>query len=79
MHAPSQAFDDWLTSTLMHPNDIRTELLAGWEQAPGARTAHPTAEHLIPLMVAAGASDSPGKKIYSELVLEAAVSGFGFD
>lgn len=75
----SRAFDDWLTSTLMQPGDIRTELLAGWEQAPAARTAHPTAEHLIPLMVAAGASDSPGEQIYSELVLEAAVSGFGFD
>ena len=76
---PSQAFDDWLTSTLMQPGDMRTKLLAGWAQAPGARIAHPTAEHLIPLMVAAGASDSPGEQIYSELVLASAVSGFRFD
>lgn len=76
---PSQAFDVWLTSTLMQPGDVRAERLVRWAEAPGAQTAHPTAEHLIPLMVAAGASDAPGEKIYGELVLETAVSGFRFD
>ena len=77
--APSQAFDLWLTSTLMQPGDVRADRLAAWAEAPGAQAAHPTAEHLIPLMVAAGASDAPGEKIYGELVLETAVSGFRFD
>ncbi len=76
---PSQVFDSWLTSTLMQPGDVRADLLAAWAEAPGARAAHPTAEHLIPLMVAAGPSDAPGAKIYGELVLETAVSGFRFD
>jgi aromatic ring-opening dioxygenase catalytic subunit (LigB family) len=76
---PSQAFDSWLTSTLAQPGDVRADRLADWLQAPGARAAHPTEEHLIPLMVAAGASNAPGARIYSELVLETAVSAFQFD
>ena len=77
--APSQAFDQWLTSALSQPGDARAERLARWAEAPGARAAHPEAEHLIPLMVAAGASDAPGEKIYGEIVMETAVSGFRFD
>ena len=76
---PSQDFDAWLTATLMLPSDVRADRLAAWSDAPGAKVAHVTAEHLIPLMVAAGASDAPGQKIYGEIVLEAAVSGFRFD
>ena len=75
---PSQEFDAWLTSTVMRPGDVRAERLRAWAEAPGALAAHPTAEHLIPLMVAAGASDAPGEKIYGELVLETAVSAFQF-
>ena len=77
--APSQAFDLWLTPTLTQPANVRADRLTVWGEAPGARAANPTAEHLIPLMVAAGASDAPGAKIYGELVLETAVSGFRFD
>lgn len=76
---PSEAFDLWLNSTLMQPTDLRTELLEHWMDAPSALVAHPTAEHLIPLMVAAGASDAPGEKIYGELVLKVVVSGYRFD
>ena len=47
--------------------------------APGAAASHPTAEHLIPLMVVAGTSNEPGERIYEELVLQTAVSGFIFN
>jgi hypothetical protein len=30
-------------------------------------------------MVAAGASDAPGERIYGEIVLETAISGYRFD
>jgi hypothetical protein len=30
-------------------------------------------------MVAAGAADGPGEQVYSELVLETAISGFRFN
>ena len=76
---PSQAFDMWLTATLIQPGDARGERLANWSDAPSARAAHPTEEHLIPLMVAAGASDAPGEKVYGEIVLETAISGYRFD
>lgn len=76
---PSQAFDLWLTSTLMQLGEVRAERLAHWAEAPGAAAAHPTSEHLIPLMVAAGASSGPGEKIYGEIVLETAISGFRFN
>ena len=74
----SQAFDEWLTLTLMQSGDVRADRLARWADAPGAQAAHPTSEHLIPLMVAAGASDAPGEKIYGEIVLETVISGFRF-
>jgi aromatic ring-opening dioxygenase catalytic subunit (LigB family) len=31
--------------------------LLAWAQAPAARLAHPREEHLLPLMVAAGAAE----------------------
>lgn len=76
---PSKAFDQWLSSAVAQPGEARTEILAQWEGAPSSRTAHPTAEHLLPLMVAAGASEAPGERIYSELVLQTAISAFCFD
>ena len=36
-------------------------------------------QHLLPLMVAAGASDGPGARIYGEMVMETKISGFRFD
>ena len=76
---PSQAFDMWLTATLMQPGDKRADRLARWSEAPAARTSHPTEEHLIPLMIAASASDLPGERVYGEIVLETAISGYRFD
>jgi len=34
----------------------RDQLLTSWRTAPSARLAHPREEHLLPLMVAAGAA-----------------------
>ena len=76
---PSQAFDSWLRAAVAQPGEARSERLARWAEAPEARAAHPTAEHLIPLMVAAGAADGPGETVYREVVLETAISGFRFD
>ena len=53
--------------------------LCQWQSAPYAREAHPREEHLLPLMVVAGAaSDEPGKNIYTDRVMGATVSGFQF-
>jgi aromatic ring-opening dioxygenase catalytic subunit (LigB family) len=76
--APSDAFDQWLTQTAQSAPDQRDPLLMRWEEAPAGRLSHPREEHLLPLMVAAGASDQPGTLIYSDHVLETAISGFSF-
>ena len=77
--APSQAFDGWLLDTASAEPDERVRRLTDWQDAPAARLSHPDAEHLLPLMVAAGASTGAGTRIYAEQVLETAISGFQFD
>ncbi len=54
--APSAAFDAWLQAALPDPAG-RAERLLDWARAPSARLAHPREEHLLPLMVAAGAAE----------------------
>ncbi len=54
--AGALAFDRWLQETVALPATERDERLAHWSAAPSARFAHPREEHLLPLMVAAGAA-----------------------
>ena len=78
---PSQAFDRWLADTVSLEAPARSARLKDWDKAPAGRYAHPhgAEEHLLPLMVAAGASSAPGRQTYSELVLGTAISAFHFD
>lgn len=76
---PSIVFDDWLASVVEGDPAGRKAGLSGWADAPGGRFAHPREEHLLPLMVAAGASDGLGRRIYGELVMETMISAFRFD
>ena len=76
---PSGQFDAWLSASAAQPGPQRVALLTDWETAPASRLSHPQAEHLLPLMVAAGAAEGPGEKIYGEYVLKTAISGFAFN
>jgi len=76
---PSQAFDAWLKATVESNAAARENALEKWADAPGGRFSHPREEHLIPLMVVSGMSQTAGACIYSEIVLETAISGFRFD
>lgn len=79
--APSKAFDDWLTQAVEAEPDQRSVALIHWAEAPYAHQCHPAGdeEHLIPLMVAAGAAGKDrGRKIYSGQVLETQLSAFRF-
>ena len=64
----SSTFDHWLNDTLANtPPDERRDRLLHWSQAPAARAAHPQEDHLIPLMVAAGAArNEPATRIYHQ-------------
>lgn len=76
----ARAFDAWLTRAAESPSRERTALLTDWRKAPFAAYAHPREEHLIPLMVAAGAgSDAPGKRIFGDEPMGAALSAYRFD
>ncbi|NLG59256.1 MAG: dioxygenase [Gammaproteobacteria bacterium] len=77
----SARFDEWLTAAVEAPPTERDALLRDWSGAPHARDSHPPGaeEHLLPLMVAAGAAgDAPGRKVYSEEVMKTTLSAFRF-
>jgi aromatic ring-opening dioxygenase catalytic subunit (LigB family) len=76
----SDQFDGWLTDAVCAPEaKLRNQKLLEWQTAPAARSAHPREEHLIPLMVVAGAAgDDLGKKTFSDRVMGATVSAFQF-
>ena len=75
----SAAFDGWLDEALASTGTKRSEALKGWLNAPYARQAHPREEHLLPLMVVAGAAeDETAAKIFSDSVMGATVSAWQF-
>lgn len=76
--AAAAAFDSWLTDGMRDP-ETRDAKLAAWQSAPGAHESHPREEHLIPLMVAAGAADGDfGIRSFSEAIAGKPLSGFQF-
>ena len=76
----AREFDRWLTTAVESPGKTRAELLQEWKQAPFAKFAHPREEHLLPLFVAAGAGgDAPGKRVFTDEPMGAAISAYRFD
>jgi aromatic ring-opening dioxygenase catalytic subunit (LigB family) len=76
----AREFDAWLTQAVESQGGERTSLLTGWRNAPFAAYAHPREEHLIPLMVAAGAGGAaPGVRIFADEPMGAAISAYRFD
>ncbi|MCU0681344.1 MAG: dioxygenase [Polyangiaceae bacterium] len=61
----SETFDAWLREAATSEPRERDRRLADWSRAPAARLAHPREEHLLPLMVIAGAAgDDRGTLAY---------------
>jgi aromatic ring-opening dioxygenase catalytic subunit (LigB family) len=72
----SASFDQWLNDTLIRSSpDERRRRLLRWLAAPAARAAHPSEDHLIPLMVAVGAAgDEVGARIYHQMDFMGAIT-----
>jgi aromatic ring-opening dioxygenase catalytic subunit (LigB family) len=72
----SASFDQWLNDTLIRSSpDERRRRLLSWSAAPAARAAHPSEDHLIPLMVAVGAAgDEVGARIYHQMDFMGAIT-----
>lgn len=67
----NDAFQDWLIEvcTSASDEDVRTRNLSEWEAAPHARYCHPREEHLLPLHVCCGLTNSPAKLIFDDKIL----------
>ncbi|MES1178655.1 MAG: class III extradiol ring-cleavage dioxygenase [Myxococcales bacterium] len=75
----AEAFDGWLRDAATMPQAERDARLSEWTNAPAARQAHPREEHLIPLMVVAGAAGADrGMLAYNGKILDLRLSAFHF-
>ena len=75
----SEQFDAWLRDTMALDAKQRNARLSEWAAAPSARLAHPREEHLLPLMVIAGAAgEDRGVTAYNGSLLGVQVSAFQF-
>jgi aromatic ring-opening dioxygenase catalytic subunit (LigB family) len=75
----SREFDAWLQGAATAPAPERARRLSDWTSAPAARRAHPREEHLIPLMVVAGAAgDDAGRVIFEDDWMGVRVSAYRY-
>jgi aromatic ring-opening dioxygenase catalytic subunit (LigB family) len=75
----SETFDAWLRETATLPEGERDRRLVDWKNAPAAQQAHPREEHLLPLMVVAGAARADrGTRAYDGTILGLRVSAYHF-
>jgi len=75
----SRAFDAWLAETVALGPSERHARLVDWAHAPSARESHPREEHLLPLLVAAGAArEDAGKQVFRDVIMGSVVSAVQF-
>lgn len=76
----SARFDDWLANTAAEEDiTLRNRALERWQDAPDARLTQPYPDHLLPLMVAAGAAGADiGQRIFRDEVMNVVVSAIEF-
>jgi len=72
-------FDHWLRDSASLEATARDSRLSDWAKAPSARKAHPREEHLLPLMVVAGAAGADrGKLAYGGKIMDLQLSAYHF-
>lgn len=77
--AAAAAFDAWLAEAMAQAPDERARWLTRWADGPGARQSHPREEHLLPLMVVAGAAgEDAARRTYNGTMVGNRLSAFQF-
>lgn len=76
----AEAFETYLEDAISQEEPAaRNQMLESWESAPAARLAHPREDHLLPLMVVAGAAgDDRGGRVFVDHVMEVAMASYQF-
>jgi aromatic ring-opening dioxygenase catalytic subunit (LigB family) len=75
----SEEFDQWVRTIVAQEPSTRDQALTTWRSAPGGALAHPREEHLMPLMVVAGAAgQDSGALEFSDKMMGAKSSSFSF-
>jgi aromatic ring-opening dioxygenase catalytic subunit (LigB family) len=76
----AEAFTRYLNEVIALPDEHeRDEKLLHWERAPRARSAHPREDHLMPMLVAAGAAGiDAGAVLFTEYVMKIPMTSYVF-
>ena len=75
----NKSFEQWLITTCSSyalSEHERENRLANWEGAPAARFCHPREEHLLPLHVCYGVTQSPASQVFSWEVMGKQASAY---
>lgn len=76
----SVQFEHYLHEAMTSAPQQRLQKLVDWEQAPFARLAHPREDHLIPLMVAAGAAgEDAGERLVVDKMMGVVMASYWWD
>jgi aromatic ring-opening dioxygenase catalytic subunit (LigB family) len=76
----AEAFESYLGSAIAQSDwKVRNDMLIHWENAAGARLAHPREDHLVPLMVVAGAAaEDSGRHVFVDRVFKVPMASYEF-
>jgi aromatic ring-opening dioxygenase catalytic subunit (LigB family) len=78
--ADAESFTRYLNeAVVLTDTGARDQKLLRWESAPHARLAHPREDHLMPLLVSAGAAGrDPGRILFAESVMKIPMTSYAF-
>ena len=76
----AEAFENYLHKAIGQDDaKARNDMLVNWEAAPHARLTHPREDHLIPLMVIAGAAgNDTGRPVFVDHVMKVPMASYEF-
>ena len=76
----AEVFEAYLNDAVVASDPgVRDERLVHWQDAPGARLAHPREDHLLPLMVVAGAAGADtGRRVFVDHVMKVPMATYAF-